>query len=298
MPPKSRLNHFEEGMGVADLCSMGRSKMMALLFSMNVMVNGIVGQTVMLPVHTVVQYAAGVFGWDDGDAFGALRHPAMSVGFRGRSMGLLAESMTGIPGTTMLSSMIGIRAGSGVIGGVLDHRSMSGAGESRLAVGYALPLSSRLRAGIRLGVQGLSVPAHRTIIGMPVEWGLVYRHQQLSFGVAASQPVTLSPGKLHPGIPAVFRMTTTFELSAGTGLALDVVREEGWGLSCRPMVFYQPSPGFRLSSGLVADKGSIFLGIRYRRSSMGFHMFFDRHPYLGWTGAFGIDYQEKREEGR
>jgi hypothetical protein len=277
---------------------MGMRKMMWLLCCLILMVNGGVGQTVLLPAHSAWQYAAGVSGWNDDDVFGALRHPAMPVGIRERSMGLQGESMSGIPGASMLSCMVGFQAGSGVVGGVLDHRSFAGTGESRVVLGYALPLSSRLRAGVRLGVQGFRIPAHPLLIGIPVEWGLVYRHQKLSFGVAASQPVNLSQRELHPGIPAIFRFTTTFELSAGTGLALDVAREEGWGLSCRPMVFYQPSPSFRLTGGLVADKGSIFLRGRYKRASMGFHMFFDRDPYMGWTGAFGVDYQKNREEGR
>ena len=298
MPPKSRLIHFEQGMGQTDLCEMGTWKMMWLFCCLIVMVNQGVGQTVLLPVHAAWQFAAGVSGWDEGDAFGRLRHPAMSLGIRERSMGLQAESMSGIQGVSSLSYLIGFQAGAGVVGGVLDHRSLAGTGESRLVLGYALSLSSRLRAGVRLGVHGFRVPAHPFMIGIPVEWGLIYRHEKLSFGIAASQPVNLSQRKLHPGIPAIFRVTTTFELTAGTGLALDVVREEGWGLSCRPMVFYQPTPALRLTSGLIADKGALFLGIRYARSSVGYHLFFDRHPYLGWTGAFGIDYHKKREGGR
>jgi hypothetical protein len=298
MPPKSRLMHFELGWGLSDLCTMSIYKKMMMVFACMVMVKAMVGQTVLLPVHTVWQYAAGVAGWHENDVFGALRHPAMSGRRPMKSMGLLAESMPGIQGSVMLSSMIGFSVGGGVVGCVLDHRSLAGSGESRLVFGYALPLSPALRVGVRLGIQGFRVPSHRTISGLPVEWGLVYKHGKLSAGVAASHPVTLATYKTHAGIPAIFRVSTTFELSAGTGLALDVVREEGWGISCRPMVFYHPTPAWRLTGGVVVDRGSMFLGMRYARSSMGVHLFFDRHPMLGWTGAFGIDYDMHQEVER
>jgi hypothetical protein len=133
------------------------------------------------------------------------------------------------------------------------------------------------------------------ISGLPIEWGMVYRQHRLSVGMAATYPVTLSSQKKHPGIPGNYRMTATYELSAGTGLALDVFREEGWGLSCRPMFFYAPNTAFRLTAGVIADKGSMFLGLRYQHSSLGFQMLFDRHPLLGWTGAFGIDHHFQGE---
>ena len=251
-------------------------------------------QTTLLPAGSVWQYASGVAGWKD-DAFGSLRHPAMPGSPGGLSMGILGESMYGIPGAAMLSAVMGGRLGTGVIGGVMDHRSFSGSGETRLVCGYALPLSSSLRAGLRLGFQAWRYPGHRMISGIPIEWGVIYRHQRLAVGIATSHPVTISRMKENSGIPVVFRVSTSYELSPTTGLVLDVVREEGWGLSCRPMIFYQPTPALRLNGGVVADRGSVFLGIRYRRGMWVMNLFFDRHPLMGWTGAFGFDHSLNRE---
>jgi hypothetical protein len=289
MPPKSRLPHFEQACCRWDLCRMSKARLFTFVFALLMLMKDISGQTVLMPAHAVWQYAAGLAGSKQ-DAFGILRHPAMSEIPGLASLGFAGESMSGIPGTATLSAVAGIRSGGGVAGCVLDHRSMAGSGETRILFGYALPLSSSLRVGLRIGFQGFRVPSHRMISGLPIEWGLVYRQHRLSFGVAASHPVTLSSHRSHPGIPGVFRVTATYELSTGTGLALDVVREEGWGLSCRPMFFYAPNTAFRLTAGVIADKGSMFLGLRYQRSSLGFQMLFDRHPLLGWTGAFGIDH--------
>ncbi len=274
---------------------MCKGKLLMMVMSMLMGVKDISGQTVLLPAHSVWQYAAGVAGWK-GDAFGGLRHPVMAGLSGPASVGLTGESMSGIPGAAMLSAVAGFRSGAGVFGCALDHRSLAGSGETRFVFGYALPLSASLRAGMRLGYQGFRVPSHRMVSGLPVEWGLIYRQHRLSVGLAASHPVTLSAHKNHPGIPSVFRVTTTYELSAGAGLALDVVREEGWGLSCRPMFFYAPHTSFRLTGGVITDEGTMFLGIRYGRSSLGMQMFFERHPLLGWTGAFGIDHHFQREE--
>ena len=246
------------------------------------------GQTVLQPSASVWQYAAGVAGFK-GDAFGAIRHPAMPSGGGRMSLGLSAESVSGLSGMTMISAVAGFRLGQGVAGGSLDHRSMSGSGETRLTFGYALPLSASLRAGLRLGFQGLRIPAHRVVTAIPVEWGLVYRHQRMSVGLSAALPVALTRDPAIPRSPSVFRVTTTCEVAPGSGLALDVIREEGWGLSCRPMVFYQPAEALRMMVGMTADNGSFFFGIRHQRSAWGMILFFQRHPLLGWTGSFGIE---------
>lgn len=281
-------------MGLTDLCVMGMIRNLTFVLGFIMAGDTLVAQTTLLPTSSVWQYTSGVAGWKD-DAFGSLRHPAMPGSSGGLSMGILGESMYGIPGAAMLSAVMGARLGSGVMGGVLDHRSFSGSGETRLVFGYALPLSTALRAGVRLGFQSWRMPGHRMIAGIPIEWGLLYRQQRLAVGVAAAHPVTIANIKERSGIPVVFRISTNYELSPTSGLALDVVREEGWGLSCRPMIFYQPIPTLRLNGGVVADRGSMFLGIRYGRGMWGMNLFFDRHPLLGWTGAFGFDHRSIRE---
>jgi hypothetical protein len=294
MPPKSRLVHFEPGMGLTDLCIMGILRKLTFVLGLILVADMLAGQTTLLPASSVWQYASGVAGWKD-DAFGSLRHPAMPGSSSRLSMGILGESMYGIPGAAMLSAVMGGRLGTGVVGGVMDHRSFSGSGETRLVFGYALPLSSALRAGLRLGFQSWRMPGHRMISGIPIEWGLLYRQQRLAVGVTASHPVSTSRIKESSGIPVVFRVSTGYELSPTTGLALDVVREQGWGLSCRPMIFYQPIPTLRLNGGVMADRGSMFLGIRYKRGMWAMNLFFDRHPLMGWTGAFGFDHGLNRE---
>ena len=147
------------------------------------------GQTVLQPSASVWQYAAGVAGFK-GDAFGAIRHPAMPSGGGRMSLGLSAESVSGLSGMTMISAVAGFRLGQGVAGGSLDHRSMSGSGETRLTFGYALPLSASLRAGLRLGFQGLRIPAHRVVTAMGAG---------ISSSTDVGRPVCSPSGRADPG---------------------------------------------------------------------------------------------------
>lgn len=276
---------------------MGKNVCLGLLLACFIWPACLSAQSLLQPSGAVWQYAAGVGGWKE-DAFGALRHPAMPGAKGHMSMGLSAESVSGLSGMTMISAVAGFRLGRGVAGACLDHRSMAGSGETRLSFGYALPLSSTLRAGLRLGFQGLRIPAHRAITAIPVEWGLVYRYQRLSVGFSAGLPVALTRDPGMTRSPSVFRVTTACEVGPGAGLALDVIREEGWGLSCRPMVFYQPAAAFRLTTGVTAGDGSFFFGTRHQRSVWGVTLFFQRHPLLGWTGSFSIDRNIESEDER
>lgn len=249
-------------------------------------------QTVLLPRNAVWQYVAGVAGWKD-DAFGRYRHPAMSGGENRILAGIQGESYAGLQGTAMLSMACSGAAGSGLLGFGLDHRSFLGAGESRVSLGYALPISRRLRVGLRMGYYQLRVPGHSSEISIPVEWGVSYRQERISIGFAAIQSIQPGATSDHPSTPAIFRISTVWSLSEGAGLAFDVVREDGWGLSGRPMVWYRPVGGLRILGGMVVDEGSAFLGVSYKMIPLGVDLFFERHARMGWIGAVGFVCQIK-----
>jgi hypothetical protein len=245
------------------------------------------GQSVLLPRSAVWQYAAGLAGWTD-DAFARYRHPAMPAAEGRPALGFQGESYAGVRGTAMLSAVFSGSVGTGAFGLGFDHRSFPGAGESRVGIGYALPLSGRLRVGLRTGYHQLRVPGHAVEMAIPVDFGLSFRQERISVGFAVSKPVSFRTKTDDPRGPALFRVSAVWSPSETAGLAMDVVREDGWGVSGRPMVWYRPGRDFRVVCGMVVDEASAFLGLNYRITSMGVDLFFERHVRMGWTGAFGF----------
>ncbi len=292
MPPKSGPFTLEPGRGEPHLCLMGIYHLQIFLFLFLLRANHSVAQSVLLPRNAVWQYVAGLAGWND-DAFARYRHPAMPSAEGLPAIGVQGESYAGIRGTSMLSAVSSIGYGTGAFGLGFDHRSFPGAGESRIGFGYALPLSRKLRIGLRMGYHHLRVSGHAAEMAVPVEFGLSFRQERFSLGFAASKPVEFRIKPVHPRTPAVVRVSAVWSPSETAGLAMDVVREDGWGLSGRPMVWYRPAKDLRIVCGMVVDESSAFLGLNYRMTSFGIDLFFERHVRMGWTGAIGFVYTLK-----
>lgn len=224
----------------------------------------------------------GAYSRSFSQAFPQWRNTAALADVRHLSIGVFTERRFMLKEMSGYALTLGAPVSAGALGMMLWQYGYALYREQWVGLAYALPLGSRLKAGLQLDYRRTQMPGYG-MTGMTGRLGLVGRlTEQCRIGLQVFNPSGSG------GPPAVYVAGLGYEPSSQFLLEAEWKKESSMPLSSRVCVVYRPVTRFWAMGGFATQPAQQFAGIGYSAGDLRINVCGSYHMLLGITPSMMV----------
>lgn len=215
------------------------------------------------------------------------------------SLAFLEDGWAGISGTGEATVMASLRAAGGAFGMVCRVSGAAGFRESIIGIGYARPLSSSLRVGLRMDRYGMASPSSGTVAAWPVDIAISWRAgPNIIAGISVYDPFRVSvPVKYPVPPPRMVRVLMGFRAGEGLGIVAEWEAMERRAPSLALLLSWQYGERIMVRLGWVSGGAQPILMLGWKRKGLRVMLGVGWHPALGGRYGMSCAWSGPKNEG-
>ena len=206
---------------------------------------------------------------------------------------LLASHHSRFSVKELASSSLGctINTGSAHLGAWYTTYGFPGYSGHLAALGAALPLSEKIRAGVQLKYYRSRYDAdYRPAGALSFSAGVRYLlSEKIILGLYADNPAGGSLGDNRP-LPVLAGMGVQWSSGPKTNLYADIVQQLSHPLQIRTGIDYSPVKNISVLFGVSNPPAEWSFGCAILKKKLRIHTAFVRHQVLGWSPSLALEY--------
>ena len=221
-------------------------------------------------------------------------------GMAGRfSVGCLQDAWPGVRGTGEFTALAAVAAAGGGFGMVFRTEGTATFRESLIGIGYARPLSSTFRIGIRIDRYAVGTASSGMVVAWPVDVALSWRAgAKVLAGISVYDPFRVSmPVKYGVPPPRMVRALLGFRVGEGLGLVMEWESMERRGPSLAVLLSYQYGPSVSIRVGWQSAGAQPVLMVGWTKKGLCVTVGVGWHPALGGRYGLSCDWSSPKKEG-
>ncbi len=255
-------------------------------------------QTVRQPL--ISSYTGlGAYSSSHADAFSFIINPAALANAK-NGAGVYSERRFLLNAFSQYTAVAGFETNSGSFGLQADYFGYSNFNESQLSLSYALPLGSKIDAGVKFNYYNLRIPAYQSSSAFYFEAGmLMHLSEKLHAGFSVYNPVggNLNKSK-NEKIAFLYRGGLGYEVSDKFFLSAEIIKEENKNVGVNAAFQYSLVKQLLVRAGINTVTAQPFAGIGLKFGQFRVDVAAAYHQQLGLSPAVMLlfDFKKKQEE--
>lgn len=228
--------------------------------------------------------SAGGYFLDGTDPFVTGNNAAGNARMARPMLGLSVEKRYGLRSLNQGSFSLAIPSSSGCWSLQLGYFGFNKYAETRAGLCYGRPLGSRLDLGLRFNYMQLRIPGFQGRSVIYPQIGFRYMlNENLMIGWSVSNPGgKIKLRGLYP-IPIVYRIGIGYKISELTGIAAEILKEEGRVPAVVAAVRYRPLKHIELRGGIYSNSKQFFFNTSVQKNKMRYTIGLLWHQELGFS---------------
>ncbi len=240
----------------------------------------------------------GAYSSGRSDAFSFIVNPAALAKTK-NSAGVYSERRFLLNAFSQYTAAAAFQTNSGAFGLQADYFGYSNYNESQLSLAYALPLGSKVDAGVKFNYYNLRIPAYQSSSTFYFEAGvLMHLSEKLHAGFSVYNPVggNLDKAK-NEKIAFVYRGGLGYEVSDKFFLTAEIIKEENKNVGVNAAFQYALVKQLFLRAGINTVTAQPFAGVGLKFGQFRIDVATVYHQQLGISPSVMLlfDFSKKQE---